>query len=379
MKICAIICEFNPFHNGHKYLLERARKISGCDAVVCVMSGCFTQRGEMCRTDKYLRAKHAVLCGADAVIELPAPFAVAPAEIFAAGAAQCLKHVPAELSLAFGCERGQSGDFVSAAAILNEESATFKVILARNLDSGESFIKSRLAAFTACGGDTQLLSSPNNILGVEYARAFGKTRPDAKLLPVKRIGAGYCDCRLAGGYSSASGIRANADSDAVKGEMPECSYEDFINSKDNTELFERLAADNLYLCDKDNLKRVYGCTEGLENLLKNLVCENGYAEVVEKAASKRYSKSRIRRILCANLLRLYADETEKFLNCRLAPKVLAVKKQKAARILPLLSAEKEPDAEAKKCLELTSQAYALWQYLNKPLIFNNQNEKMILV
>ncbi|MDE6691422.1 MAG: nucleotidyltransferase family protein, partial [Clostridia bacterium] len=86
MKISAIICEFNPFHNGHEYLISRAREINGCDKVVCVMSGSFTQRGDICRTDKFLRAKHAILCGADAVIELPAPFAVAPAEIFAQGA-----------------------------------------------------------------------------------------------------------------------------------------------------------------------------------------------------------------------------------------------------------------------------------------------------
>ena len=84
MKICGIICEYNPFHNGHAYLLDEARKQSGCDAVVCVMSGDFTQRGEMAVLDKYTRAKHAVLAGADAVIELPVPFACAPASFLTA-------------------------------------------------------------------------------------------------------------------------------------------------------------------------------------------------------------------------------------------------------------------------------------------------------
>ena len=83
MKICGIICEYNPLHNGHVYLLNEAKKRSGCDAVVCVMSGEFTQRGEMAVLEKYTRAKHAVLAGADAVIELPVPFACAPAELFA--------------------------------------------------------------------------------------------------------------------------------------------------------------------------------------------------------------------------------------------------------------------------------------------------------
>ncbi|MDE7301231.1 MAG: nucleotidyltransferase family protein [Clostridia bacterium] len=99
MKICAIICEFNPFHNGHAYLLKKARELSGCDAVVLIMSGQFTQRGEICRTDKFLRAKHAVLSGADAVLELPAPFAVAPAEIFASGAVKLLAELTAKSPL----------------------------------------------------------------------------------------------------------------------------------------------------------------------------------------------------------------------------------------------------------------------------------------
>ena len=79
MKICGIICEYNPFHNGHAYLIEKAKKESTCDALVCIMSGNFTQRGEPAFLEKHVRAKHAVLAGADAVIELPAAFAAAPA------------------------------------------------------------------------------------------------------------------------------------------------------------------------------------------------------------------------------------------------------------------------------------------------------------
>ena len=105
MKISVIICEFNPFHYGHGYLLSRAKELG--DAVVCVMSGSFTQRGEICRTDKFLRAKHAVLCGADAVVELPAPFAVAPAEIFARGAVKIAGAIGGDVTLVFGSESGE--------------------------------------------------------------------------------------------------------------------------------------------------------------------------------------------------------------------------------------------------------------------------------
>lgn len=378
MKICTIICEFNPLHNGHKYLLERARAESGCDFILCVMSGCFTQRGDMCRTDKFLRAKHAVLSGADAVIELPAPFAVAPAEIFARGAVALLRGINAEITLAFGCESGTAADFTDAARILNCETDSFKRRLAECSESGESYIKSYSEAFKACGGNAEFISSPNNILGVEYAKAVLREGLDVTLLPVKRVGAGYNDCGLCGNYSSASGIRANADNPTIKDNMPEYSYADFTASPDCGKRFETIAADFLYLCDRENLKRVYGCTEGLENRLKKLTFGNGYGEIIQAAASKRYSKTRIRRIMTANLLGLYADETQKFLQSSVPKRILAVRKNCADKILPLLSDAEETD-DGRKCTEITSRAYALWRYLNAPLIFDNPNEKMILI
>lgn len=381
MKICTIICELNPLHNGHKYLIERARSLSGCDFTVCVMSGCFTQRGEMCRNDKFVRAAHAVLSGADAVIELPAPFAVAPAEIFARGAVAQLKGLDADLTLAFGCESGCAEEFKEAAYILNAESRLFKRTLADWSERGESYIKSYSAAFTACGGNAELISSPNNILGVEYAKAALQAGLDLTFLPVKRIGAGYRDDGLADNFSSASGIRANADNPAVRRNMPDFSYADFIAARNCDMRFETLATDFLYLCDRENLKRVYGCTEGLENRLKKLAFGNTYDEIIEKASSKRYSKSRIRRILTANLLGLYADETQEFLLSPQPLKVLAVKKDAADKILPLLSSKagEEKSPTVSKCEEINSRAYALWRYLNAPLSCDNPNEKMILI
>lgn len=380
MEICAIICEFNPFHNGHKYLIEQAKKLTGCGAVACVMSGSFTQRGEICRTDKFLRAKHAILCGADLVLELPVPFTVAPAEIFARGAVKIIADIPEVKYLAFGCESCGDGScddgeiFKGAAEILCNESGEFKNVLNAGLEGGESYIRSLSAAFEKCGGAAGLLSSPNNILGVEYAKAALKSGANFKLVPVKRVGAGYSDGELAGEYSSARGIRMNADNPAVKLSMPECSYVDFIRSRDNTPRFEQMAVDYLFMCGKDNLKRVYGCTEGLENRLKSLAFGNSFEDIVESAASKRYSKARIRRILCGNLLGLYADDAEKFLQSELTANILAVKKERADELLPLMKTQ-----SGGLCRELTSRSYSLWRYLSAPLIYDNPNEKMILV
>lgn len=375
MKICAIICEFNPFHNGHRYLIEQAKSLTACDAALCVMSGSFTQRGEICRTDKFLRAKHAILSGADIVLELPAPFAVAPAEIFAGGAVSIIAAIPEVKYLAFGCESCEDGEvFKSAAEILCNESENFKSALAAFLGGGESYIRAYSAAFESCGGRKDLLASPNNILGVEYAKAALKSGADITPVPVKRVGAGYNDGCLSGEFSSANAIRANAADPAVKGCMPECSYVDFINSRDNTARFEQMAVDRLFTCDKENLKLIYGCTEGLENRLKNLAFGHSFEEICSLAATKRYSKARIRRILTANLLGLYADDTEKLLRGGARTTVLAVKKERADELLPFFKAGGDG-----LCRELTARSYALWRYISAPLIFDNPNEKMILV
>lgn len=382
MKLCTIFSEFNPFHNGHAYLISRTRELTGCDAVVCIMSGSFTQRGEICRTDKFLRAKHAILSGADAVIELPTAFAVAPAEIFAKGAVKVISRLGVHATVAFGCESCEDGDsesFIKSAEILKCENEKFKTELKRGLDGGESYIKSYANAFTLCGGDARLLASPNNILGVEYVKAVSELGADLDFLPIKRVGAGYHDQTLAGEFSSASGIRANADDERIRQAMPDPSYQDFIRSTDNRERFERLAVDMLFTCNKENLKRVYGCTEGLENRLKNLAEGNDYDGVLEFACSKRYSKSRISRIICANLLGLYADHAKRFLDGNPPVKILAVKKERADELLPLLTVKGESDAEEIACAEITSRSYSLWRHLSAPLILDNPNEKMILV
>ena len=126
MKICAIICEFNPFHNGHQYLLSEAKKRTNADALLCIMSGNFVQRGEIAILDKYTRAKHAVECGADIVIELPTVFATSNAEIFASGAISILSKFPSVTHLAFGAEYADKTAFLETAkGLINEPGKRF--------------------------------------------------------------------------------------------------------------------------------------------------------------------------------------------------------------------------------------------------------------
>lgn len=383
MKILAIICEFNPFHNGHKYLIEKAKEASGCDAVLCIMSGNFTQRGEVCIADKYTRAQHAVLGGADCVIQLPAPFAVAPAEIFASGAIKILSAIPEVKTLAFGCESGNEQDFKHSAKLLIEESDKFKSILNEKLSSGESYIKSYASAFEACGGTKDLLYSPNNILGLEYTKAILRLPADIGILPVKRIGAGYNDGELKENYSSASAIRKNLNCEAVKSNLPDFVYKEIKNIKQNGE-FESMLRNCLFKANESDLKRIYGCGEGLENKLKNLE-KLSVNEIIEKATSKRYSSSRIKRILCANALELYQDDCEKYLDANLYIKLLAAKKQCADKILSTLSKSNYPvvtgidtdklNVTAKACFEKDRKEFDLYNFLTH----SDKKDYMILV
>ena len=383
MKILAIICEFNPFHNGHKYLLERAKKLSGADYILCIMSGDFTQRGEMCVLDKYTRAKHAVLGGTDCVIQLPTPFAVAPAEIFAKGAVKILSSIPEVSAIAFGCESGDAKSFIYAAQMLTNESDKFKEKLNEMLNSGESYIKSYVSAFEACGGNDDIVSKPNNILGLEYTKAILKANANIEILPIKRIGADYNDSTLKENYSSASAIRRNINCSEIKNNLPDFVYEDLKQICYSSE-FESMLRHTLFKSTAENLKRVYGCGEGLENKLKSL--ENlPVDEIIEKATSKRYSSSRIKRILCANLLELNSDDCEKYLDNDLYIKPLAVKKQCADSILSTLAKSDYPvvtgintenlTPTARECFEKDRKEFSTFNHINN----SNIKDYMILV
>lgn len=383
MKILAIISEFNPFHNGHRYIIKRARAISRCDRVLCIMSGSFTQRGDICITDKYTRAKHAIAGGADCVIQLPAAFAVAPAEIFARGALKLLSSIPDVCYLAFGCENDDKREFLKAADLLIDESEEFKTVIGKGLTKGESYIKAYTAAFTACGGNGALVSSPNNTLALEYVKAIKRLNASIDILPVKRIGGGYHDGSLKCNYSSASAIRNNLHSKEVKNNLPEFVYNDMPADYSTTE-YESLLRNYLFKAEEGNLKRIFGCAEGLEHKLKGL--ENlPFNEIIQNATSKRYTSSRIKRILCANALELYADEVKNFIEGDLYIKPLAVKKEFANEILRALAysaypviTDANPDklyGTARQCFERDKAEFSLFNHISR----TKKKDYMILV
>jgi len=367
MRICGIICEFNPFHNGHKYLLDRAREISGCDFLICVMSGSFTQRGEMCILDKYTRAKHAILGGADCVIELPSAFSTAPAEIFAKGAIKILSAIPDFCALTFGCETADKIILTDAAKILIEEPPPFKEILTKNIKEGQSYIKSINAAFEGVGGHHDLLDKPNNILAIEYCKAIFKLNKNIEIFPISRLGSAFNSKDMKNNFSSSSAIRENLSDERIIANVPDYVYKDLQDFKPQTELFKTISRIVLSRAPREDLKKVYGCSEGLENAIKSDE-SNSLDEIVENMTSKRYPASRITRILCANFLRIYSSDCESYLKSDLYLKPLAVKKSCINKIMSQLSGSQYPvitsgsdmmklNKVAKNCKELDDFAF----------------------
>lgn len=372
MKYYANICELNPFHNGHKYLFERIKSDSGCDKLICIMSGSFTQRGEPAIANKYVRARHAILGGADCVLELPAAFSVAPAEIFAKGAVKILKSIPAVKVLSFGCET--CADFSKEAKLLLNESEKFSEVLNKNLAEGRSYVKSYTEAYVSAGGNRDLLENSNNILAMEYAKANLGQGGELELQPIERVGANFNDEKMNENFSSASAIRNNLTSPLVKENLPEFVYKDIDLFLRDYNKFQELTVYELLKTDSKRLKRLFGCGEGLENKLKTSRGE--YCSIIESCTSRRYSASRIKRILCANLLGLFADECFEFLDTTLYLKPLAVKKDCADEILSELSKSVNPlilrgrDCEklnetAKKCLKIDEFSTNLRNFITK--------------
>lgn len=266
MKICAIICEYNPFHNGHLYQLREAKRRSGADALLCVMSGNFVQRGEAAIMDKYTRAKHAVSAGADIVVELPTVFATSNAELFAKGAISLISSVPEVSHLCFGAETANKTAFLLAAKYLNNEPKEVSEKIKAAVSEGVSYAKARAQAWAGFI-PFELLCSPNNILGLEYTRALLEYGADIEILPVTRIGGGYNDGELKDAYSSASAIRtALKNGESLSEHLPAFVLDDLPKKLEaHLDALEKYA---LLTRSKAEIASVCDCTEGLENALK---------------------------------------------------------------------------------------------------------------
>ena len=198
IKTAGIIAEYNPFHNGHHYQIQELRRLTGADYVVVAMSGDFVQRGEPAIFDKYTRTRMALCGGADLVVELPVLFATSSAEDFSSCGVALLEKLGVDL-LCFGSESGDLKKLQKAAEILVKEPEAWKIRLKEHLKKGETYPTARSLATTEYTKDPELaalLSSPNNILAIEYLKALKKRSSPVTPVTIQRQGAGYHDVQL---------------------------------------------------------------------------------------------------------------------------------------------------------------------------------------
>ena len=207
MKIVGLITEYNPFHAGHLYHMQQARELTGADYCVVLMSGSFVQRGEPAIFDKYLRTKTALLAGADLVLEIPPAFSTASAHEFAAYGVALLSAIGVD-AVVFGSECGQIEILKQAAYALNHESAEFQERLRKGLKAGLTYPQARAKALEMEDTWASVLTSPNNILGIEYLRAAEDLHSPMEFYTISRKGSGYHEDTLAdANFPSASAIR----------------------------------------------------------------------------------------------------------------------------------------------------------------------------
>jgi predicted nucleotidyltransferase len=314
MKNIGIIAEFNPFHNGHKHFLETIKKEHSPNCIIAIMSGNFVQRGDLAIIDKWRRAETAVRNGVNLVIELPVPFAIQNAEVFASGAISIFSKLDIQY-LCFGTEADNINDIYDLSRILTNESISFKISMNNYLKKGLSYPK---ALSNSIGSNRyEKIFTPNNILAIEYIKSLIKNNYSIKPVNVKRIGSQYNSETLEKNFSSATAIRKEllkGTPESIRQNVPSHSYEMIIEFFEKYSSFNSL--DNLYKTlqykaismDKNSLLNIYDIKEGIENkILSNITNHNNINDLILSIKSKRYTYSRVRRILLNILLNLNYD------------------------------------------------------------------------
>ena len=356
MKTVGIICEYNPFHNGH------AKQLCAIDGVkVCLMSGNFVQRGEPALLSKSVRARAAVLCGADLVLELPLTYAVSSAEGFAQGGVDVLTRMGCIDALCFGSESGELDDIMSTSELLLTE--RFQTALRSELASGVSFPRARQNAVEALGGRGSVLEQPNDILAIEYCKAILRLQSPLRPMTVRREGS-YHES-LEKENPSASMLRTM---EHWNGYVPQAALEAYAGAPRHTvQAGERAWLALLRAMPEAAFEALPYGSEGLwRKVMHACRAEATLDAVIEAAKSKRYTHTRLKRLLLCALLGLSAQTME-----RPAPyvRVLALNERGAAVVrearkrgsIPVLNAgQSAPDADYAETERRADALYGLF-------------------
>lgn len=323
MKTLGIIAEYNPFHNGHKYHLQKSLEITGASHSIAIISGNFLQRGTPAIINKYERAKIAALNDIDLVLELPFVYATGSASDFSMGAISILNNLNSVDYLCFGAETDDISLLKEVANVVINEPTKYKNILQENLKDGLSFPKAREIALTTYFDDknlTKVISAPNNILAIEYIAALIKCNSSIEPILIPRISAQYHDPTIYNNISSATAIRHAFSStnnfDSIANDIPLYTYQILkdnynvsfpIETNDFSMFLQQFIInlnDNSSYCDLNTF---------ILNKLKKIQIQQNYQSICDSLKSKEVTFSRISRALIHGLVGYTTDDRNDFI------------------------------------------------------------------
>ena len=315
MKVSSLICEYNPFHNGHKYMLDKMRE-NGCEYIIACMSGNFTQRGDFAVFDKYSRTKTALENGIDLVIELPVIYSCATAEKFAFGGVDILNSLGCVNEIYFGSECGNMEALRNTADILQSSEISEKI--KKYLSLGQTFAKARENAVADIDKiSAEILKSPNNILGIEYIKALNKINSPILPQTIQRVGSEHDSLTVCENTASATLIRKMIYENNQE-------FKKYIPSPVFSEIhdFKKLETAVLYklrMMSLEDFKNLPDISEGLENRLYSAVRSGTSIEqILSLAKTKRYTLARLRRILLYAFLGITQND------CNMLPQYIKI-------------------------------------------------------
>lgn len=305
MKISGIVCEYNPFHNGHAYHIEKTRQ-NGATHIVAVMSGNFVQRGDAAVLDKFTRAELAIKSGVDMVVELPVVYSLAPAEIFARGAVYLLESLGCVDEISFGSECGDVHNLLSAMDKADEAMQSER--LKELMNSGYTYPRAVTAILREKDAESaEIISEPNNILAVEYLRALNFLKSDIKPFTVRRIGALHDSTDTVNMFASASYIRQNPES--AEKFMPKIWADAFKSGTAMLENLERVILYKIRTISREELSCISDITEGLtERIYGNQA--DSLERLFDSVKTKCYTMARIKRIILSMLIGITKSDTD---------------------------------------------------------------------
>lgn len=304
-RVLGVIAEYNPFHHGHRYHLQESIKKAETDYTIAVISGNFVQRGNPSVINKWQKTKMALQSGVDLVIELPTIYSVSSAENFAFGAIQILTNLKIVNTISFGTETDDLAGLNNIANLFINEPKEYTNLLAEELKKGNSFPKARQNAALKILNDnrryTGLLTSPNNILAIEYLKALKRCKSTINPIIVRREKVYYNDDAVVDDFASATAIRrliALGQYDDLRRVMPRNNYDLLMEElqRGNYVLdlsqYEKEIIYNLRRMDVKEIANLPDVSEGLENVIKNAasLCNN-LSELINMVKSKRYTRN----------------------------------------------------------------------------------------